>query len=151
MNYQEKVRTRADERALYQKEIANPAIRCYRGYTDTKSYGWDALRDDYIKKSGEVFFENPSYDALRVIVQEENRDLEPLVEEESADETKGDEMCAQEGEHAPEQEMQAGDAARVFELETQLSLALSERDEARRAQLELRDALALVASLAAAQ
>ena len=63
MNYQEKVSTRADVRALYEKVIANPAIQSYRGYTESKSYGWDAAADDYIKRDGEVFFENPAYDA----------------------------------------------------------------------------------------
>ncbi|MBQ3483860.1 MAG: hypothetical protein IJA78_06800 [Clostridia bacterium] len=63
MNYQEKVSTRADVRALYERVIANPAIACYRGYTETKSYGWDVAVDDVIKREGEHWFENPSYDA----------------------------------------------------------------------------------------
>ena len=63
MNYQEKVCTRADVRALYEKVIANPAIQSYRGYTESKSYGWDVDADDYVKRDGEVWFENPAYDA----------------------------------------------------------------------------------------
>ncbi len=40
----------------------------YRGYTETKSYGWDAAADDYIKCEGEVWFDNPAYDADFVTV-----------------------------------------------------------------------------------
>lgn len=63
MNYQEKVSTRADVRALYERVVANPAIARYRGYTETKSYGWDAVTDDIVKCDGERWFDNPSYDA----------------------------------------------------------------------------------------
>ena len=66
MNYQEKVSTRADVRALYEKVIANPAIARYRGYTESKSYGWDAAAEDYVKQDGEVWFENPAFDATYV-------------------------------------------------------------------------------------
>lgn len=48
--------------ALYRKVIANPAIEKYRGYTETKSYGWDAAAAEYIKEDGECWFENPQYD-----------------------------------------------------------------------------------------
>lgn len=61
MNYQEKVNTRADVQALYEKVKANPAIARYRGYTDNKSYGWDEVKGDYIKAEREVWFENPSF------------------------------------------------------------------------------------------
>lgn len=61
MNYQEKVSTRADVRALYERVIKQPNIERYRGYTSKNSYGWDAEVDDYIKKSGEVWFDNPAY------------------------------------------------------------------------------------------
>ena len=64
MNYQERVTTRADVRALYGRVIANPAIARYRGYTETKSYGWDNIVGDYIKEEGEVWFDNPAYDPL---------------------------------------------------------------------------------------
>lgn len=68
MNYQEKVSTRADVRALFEKVKENPAVSRYRGYTETKSYGWDAAADDYIKCEGEVWFDNPAYDADFVTV-----------------------------------------------------------------------------------
>ncbi|MBQ3064546.1 MAG: hypothetical protein IJC99_07105 [Clostridia bacterium] len=70
MNYQEKVSTRADVRALYEKVKANPAVARYRGYTESKSYGWDEEREDYVKCEGEVWFENPAYDASFVTVGE---------------------------------------------------------------------------------
>ena len=85
MNYQEKVSTRADVRALYEKVVANPAIARYRGYTETKSYGWDAEADDYVKEEGEVWFENPAYDAAYVTVGEATgADAELLDEQLSA-------------------------------------------------------------------
>ena len=61
MNYQEKVSTRQDVRVLFEKVKANPAVARYRGYTETKSYGWDEAADDYVKCEGEVWFDNPSY------------------------------------------------------------------------------------------
>ena len=85
MNYQEKVSTRADVRALYEKVRANPAVVRYRGYTETKSYGWNEEKDDYIKEDGEVWFENPAYDASYVTVGEaEGADAELLDEQLSA-------------------------------------------------------------------
>lgn len=62
MRYQEKCATRGDIRALYEKVIANPFISQYRGYTESTSYGWDPDSDDYMKVSGEFWFENPEYD-----------------------------------------------------------------------------------------
>lgn len=148
MNYQERVSTRADVRALYEKVIADPTIRCYRGYTDTKSYGWDAVQDDYIKKSGEVFFENPSYNAFCEI------EAQPLPAEETADvlcEDGEEDAVIEEAEMAkrPGEGREAADGPAFAEAE--LARALAERDEARRALLELRDALALVARLAGVQ
>jgi len=35
----------------------------YRGYTESKSYGWDEAVDDYVKSKGEVWFDNPAFDA----------------------------------------------------------------------------------------
>ena len=61
MNYQEKVSTRKDVQALFEKVKANPAIERYRGYTDNKSYGWDEAKGDYVKAEREVWFENPSF------------------------------------------------------------------------------------------
>lgn len=78
MNYQEKVSTRQDVRALFEKVKANPAVARYRGYTETKSYGWDEAADDYIKCEGEIWFDNPAYDADFVTVgapSEESREL----------------------------------------------------------------------------
>ena len=62
MKYQEKVSTRADVRALFEKVKANPAVAQYRGYTESKSYGWDEAVDDYVKCDGEVWFDNPAFD-----------------------------------------------------------------------------------------
>ena len=62
MKYQEKVSTRADVRALFEKVKANPAVAQYRGYTESKSYGWDAAVEDYVKCDGEVWFDNPAFD-----------------------------------------------------------------------------------------
>ena len=81
MNYQEKVSTRADVRALYEKVLANPAIASYRGYTETKSYGWDAEKDDYVKEEGEVWFANPAYDAGFVTVGEADSTEAELLDE----------------------------------------------------------------------
>ena len=61
MNYQEKVATRADVRALYERVKSDPAIARYRGYTATKSYGWDADTGDCVKRDGEAWFDNPGY------------------------------------------------------------------------------------------
>ncbi len=63
MNYQEKVSTRQDVRVLFQKVKNDPGVSHYRGYTETKSYGWDEGKGDYVKCEGEVWFENPAYNA----------------------------------------------------------------------------------------
>ncbi|MBQ8351603.1 MAG: hypothetical protein IJW51_04905 [Clostridia bacterium] len=81
MNYQEKVSTRADVKALFEKVKENPAVARYRGYTDSKSYGWDEKAGDYIKCEGEVWFENPSYDADFVTVGEPNAESTELLDE----------------------------------------------------------------------
>lgn len=78
MNYQEKVSTRQDVRALFEKVKGNPAVARYRGYTETKSYGWDETVDDYVKCEGEVWFDNPAHDPDFVAVgtpSEESREL----------------------------------------------------------------------------
>lgn len=62
MNYQEKVCTRADVRALYKRVIKQPNIKMYRGYTNTNSYAWDNEAEDYVKVNGEFWFPNPNYD-----------------------------------------------------------------------------------------
>ena len=87
MKYQEKVSTRADVRALFEKVKANPAVAQYRGYTESKSYGWDEAMDDYVKCDGEVWFDNPTFDVSftekAVLVDEES---ELLDEPEEANE-----------------------------------------------------------------
>ena len=62
MNYQEKVSTRADVRELFEKVKNDPGISRYRGYTETRSYGWDEAAGDYVKCEGEVWFDNPAHD-----------------------------------------------------------------------------------------
>ena len=82
MNYQEKVSTRADVRALFEKVKSDPGISRYRGYTETRSYGWDEAANDYVKCEGEAWFDNPAHDknlAASVAVAAEND--EPLDEE----------------------------------------------------------------------
>ncbi len=84
MNYQEKVSTRADVRALFEKVKENPAVSRYRGYTETKSYGWDEAADDYIKCEGEVWFDNPAYDADFVTVGTPREGNDELLDEQLA-------------------------------------------------------------------
>ena len=81
MNYQEKVSTRQDVRELFLKVKGNPAVSRYRGYTETKSYGWDEAAEDYIKCEGEVWFDNPAYDANFVTVGEPSGESRELLDE----------------------------------------------------------------------
>ena len=74
MIYQEKVSTRADVRALFEKVKQNPAVEKYRGFTDTKSYGWDEGKEDYIKMDGEVFFDNPAF-VTQAVAEAENPEI----------------------------------------------------------------------------
>lgn len=60
-NYQECVHVRSDVKDLYYRVSLMPHIEKYRGYTTTKSYGWDPDAEDYIKKDGEYWFDNPGY------------------------------------------------------------------------------------------
>lgn len=62
VKYQEKVDTIGDIRDLYSRILTRPFVKFYRGYTDTSSYGWDVEVGDYIKMTGEFWFENPAYD-----------------------------------------------------------------------------------------
>ena len=146
MNYQERVSTRADVRALYERVIANPAIARYRGYTDSKSYGWDVAAEEYIKREGEVWFENPAFDATFVpegTGESENAELldEQLAEREEQIRELEDALSAAEVEN---EELEA----RVLEAEAVAKAAERERDEAKEALIELRRALALVGELA---
>ena len=149
MNYQEKVCTRADVRALYEKVVANPAIQSYRGYTESKSYGWDTSADDYVKRDGEVWFENPAYDADFIpegVSDGGNAELldEQLAEKEQQIMDLEDQIDDLEEENEM-LELRAGEA------EARAKAAENERDEAKAALIELRRALILVGELAQAK
>ena len=149
MNYQEKVCTRADVRALYEKVVANPAIQSYRGYTESKSYGWDVDADDYVKRDGEVWFENPAYDADFIpegVSDGGNAELldEQLAEKEQQIMNLEDQIDDLEEENEM-LELRAGEA------EARAKAAENERDEAKAALIELRRALILVGELAQAK
>jgi cell shape-determining protein MreC len=149
LNYQEKVCTRADVRALYEKVIANPAIQSYRGYTESKSYGWDTATDDYIKRDGEVWFENPAYDA----------DFIPEGVCESDDTELLDEQLAEKEQQIIDLEDRVSDLEdenemleqSVAQAEARAKAAENERDEAKVALIELRRALSLVRELSDAK
>lgn len=145
MNYQEKVSTRADVRALYERVTANPAVRRYRGYTESKSYGWDAAADDYVKKDGEVWFDNPAYDATFVpegMVDSADAELldEQLAEREAQIAELEKDLAALEAEN---EELEQ----RVIEAEAVATAAERERDEAKESLSELRRALSAVGQL----
>jgi hypothetical protein len=149
LNYQEKVCTRADVRALYEKVVANPAIQSYRGYTESKSYGWDTSTDDYVKRDGEVWFENPAYDADFIpegVSDGGNAELldEQLAEKEQQIMDLEDQIDDLEEENEM-LELRAGEA------EARAKAAENERDEAKAALIELRRALILVGELAQAK
>ena len=146
MNYQERVSTRADVRALYEKVMANPAIARYRGYTESKSYGWDKAAEEYIKKEGEVWFDNPAYDAN--FVPEgvcDNSDAELLDEQLIKCESRVEEL---EAEATVMEEEIAELESRVTEADERVKVAEQERDDAKAALIEIRRALVLVAELA---
>ena len=146
MNYQEKVSTRADVRALYEKVIANPAIKQYRGYTDSKSYGWDADAEDYIKRDGEVWFDSPAYDESFVPEgQSAGEGAELLDEKLAACEGQIREMEKLIGEM--EDDNQAWQL-RVADAEKRVKEAEQESVQAKEALLEIRRALMLIAELA---
>jgi DNA repair exonuclease SbcCD ATPase subunit len=134
MNYQERVNTRADVRALYEKVLADPSISHYRGYTASKSYGWNAAADDYCKRDGEVWFENPAF-CPDGIAQEEGELLDERLEENArcieALHAERDDLCA----------MIDTLDARIAALEEELSSVSAERDEALAALATLREAL----------
>lgn len=146
MNYQERVSTRADVRALYEKVKANPAVARYRGYTESKSYGWDPAAEDYMKKEGEAWFDNPGFDPAFIPEGESNGgDAELLDEQLTQREERIEEleaMIAVLEEEATELECRVSDA------ESRALAAERERDDAKEALLELRRALVLVGQLA---
>lgn len=145
MNYQEKVSTRADVRALYEKVIANPVIARYRGYTESKSYGWDAEAEDYIKQDGEVWFDNPTFDASFEATGNSDEETELLDEQLAEREEQIREL--EEALSAAEVENEELEA-RALEAEAVAKAAERERDEAKEALIELRRALTLVGELA---
>lgn len=59
--YQAYVSTLRDVRSLYERVKTNPSIKQYRGYTASKSYGYDAKTKKIIVKEGEFWFDNPSF------------------------------------------------------------------------------------------
>ncbi len=141
MIYQEKVSTRADVRALFEKVKQNPAVEKYRGFTDTKSYGWDEEKEDYIKMDGEVFFDNPAFLAAAA---EETSNLELLEAEEMLPEE------CEEFAEVSEDEAEAGEA--VGEGTVAVSLELYEKfaaatARAERAEAERDRALAVLSEL----
>ena len=118
MNYQERVSTRADVRALFEKVKANPEIAKYRGYTDSKSYGWNPEADEYIKAEGEVWFDNPQYDESLAPQEEISADAEELIEESGTPVEEIDEV---------EVEAEEGILAELSQLREELSSALQRR------------------------
>lgn len=81
MKYQEKVSTREDVRRLYERVKNQPTISQYRGYTQSKSYGWDEFVNDYIKADGELWFDNPSYDPNYFTPTEGEQTMNKQIEE----------------------------------------------------------------------
>lgn len=144
MKYQERVATRADVRALFERVRANPAISHYRGYTATASYGWDAEVGDYRKREGEAFFENPSFDPQYVLqgCGTPGQAIDVYVEEECVEALRAErgELCR----------MIDTLNARITEYEKRLCEVSAERDEARRALAALREALLAIRRLAEA-
>lgn len=141
MNYQERVSTRADVRALYEKVLADPSISHYRGYTATKSYGWDAAAEEYCKREGEVWFENPAFDPTAKSRLQESELLDEKLEEsarciEALSAEKAD-LCAL---------IDTLDE-RIATLERDLAGVSAERDEALAALATLREALQAIRKL----
>ena len=141
MNYQERVNTRADVRALYEKVLADPTISHYRGYTATKSYGWNAAAEDYCKRDGEVWFENPAFCAAEEVAEEGGELLDERLEENArcieALHAERDDLCA----------MIDQLDARIAALEEELAAVSNERDEALAALAALREALLAIRKL----
>lgn len=145
MKYQEKVSTRKDVQALFEKVKANPAISQYRGYTDNKSYGWDEATGDYIKAEREVWFENPSFAAEYVAEGAPDPASAELLDEQLAAyraelENLQEEMARMQ-EEAEELVLDATEAR------TAAQAALAERDAALRNAEEMRQTLARIAAL----
>lgn len=121
MNYQEKVSTRADVRELFEKVKKDPSISRYRGYTETRSYGWDEAADDYVKCEGEVWFDNPAHDPNFVAVGVPNEENAELLDEQ---------LSAREATIAELSEECARLRAKAEEMEARFTEADAERREA---------------------
>ena len=141
MNYQEKVSTRTEVRALYERVLKNPLIERYRGYTDTNSYGWNAKVGDYFKREGEVWFDNPAYDPN---LQEKQEEVETFVDEALESETQIERLNAEKKELA---ELIDQLNERIAACEEQLKCVTEERDQALAALAALREALAAIRKL----
>ena len=59
--YQERVDTIRDVKDLYKRVCADAHIKQYRGYTATKSYGYDTETQKIVGKEGEFWFNNPFF------------------------------------------------------------------------------------------
>ena len=154
MNYQEKVSTRADVRALFEKVKSDPGISRYRGYTETRSYGWDEVANDYVKCEGEAWFENPAHDMdLAAAQAADAENEEPLDEElgEQISESLDEQLAARDAAIAQLSEECVVLRKRTGELETQLfevnaecQAALKKKDAAVSILCHLREVLEAV-------
>ena len=143
MNYEQKVSTRAEVRALYETVLKDPTIARYRGYTATKSYGWDAAVGDYVKKDGEAWFENPSYDPS-VLSKKEEAYADLLDEQLERSRHRIEDLEAEKSELC--MLIDALDA-RIAEYEQTVARVTGERDEALAALAALREALLAIRQL----
>ncbi len=142
MNYQEKVSTRAEVRALYERVTKDPTIARYRGYTETNSYGWNAQAGDYFKREGEAWFENPAYcpDAEEETAAEKEAFTDEMLEKQTQLEklnAEKVELCA----------LIDCLNERIAACEEQLKCVREERDEALAALAALREALCAIRKL----
>lgn len=143
MNYQEKVSTRAEVRALYERVCKDPTVARYRGYTAANSYGWNALAGDCIKREGEVWFENPAFDP-EATCRVENAPADLLDEKLEESERCIERLNAEKSELCALIDTLNG---RIAEYELRLQSVSAERDEALRALAALREALAAIRRL----
>ena len=144
MNYQEKVSTRAEVRALYERVCKDPSIARYRGYTAANSYGWSTAVGDYVKKEGEAWFENPFYDPTQST--QEAEDEGDLLDEKLEQR----ERCIERLNAEKSELCRLIDTlnCRIADYEARLQSVTEERDEALRALAALREALAAIRKLA---
>ncbi len=143
MNYQEKVTTRAEVRALYERVCQDPTIARYRGYTAANSYGWNETVGDYVKKEGEFWFENPAFDPA-AFSKKENEEADLLDEMLEQSERCIERLNAEKSELCALIDTLN---SRIAEYEQRLLCVTEERDEALRALAALREALAAIRKL----